>query len=253
MASYGSMTVVSSIQEVEYDDIDVGFDHFHDHQSHPHNLSSFSMSTSSTYTNFHGDDDDMGKNMSRLSIENFDVDVDEEFSVKESLQLLSDSDEEPYCYSLPAVPPYRVLPKEQPKIVVVKMKLKRVVLDGRKGARKGSKNVRRRSGSWDKEIKSSSEKKEGGLMVGYNGNSFSGESEGEVVVITRPKGGKRSLWFELEMPSRFSSFDATSSDGTSPITNWRIAAPGDDPRDVKARLKVWAQAVALASTSLHCG
>ncbi|KAH1107094.1 hypothetical protein J1N35_010862 [Gossypium stocksii] len=88
-------------------------------------------------------------------------------------------------------------------------------------------------------------------MVGYNGNSFSGESEGEVVVITRPKGGKRSLCmdieevkacrdlgFELEMPSRFSSFDATSSDGTSPITNWRISGPGDDPRYVKARLKV---------------
>ncbi|TYH06298.1 hypothetical protein ES288_A08G145100v1 [Gossypium darwinii] len=232
MASYGSMTVVSSIQEVEYDDIDVGFDHFHDHQSHPHNLSSFSMSTSSTYTNFHGDDDDMGKNMSRLSIENFDVDVDEEFSVKESLQLLSDSDEEPYSKDCGSE-------NEAQK--------------GSFGWQKGSKNVRRRSGSWDKEIKSSSEKKEGGLMVGFNGNSFSGESEGEVVVITRPKGGKRSLWFELEMPSRFSSFDATSSDGTSPITNWRISAPGDDPRDVKARLKVWAQAVALASTSLHCG
>lgn len=26
---------------------------------------------------------------------------------------------------------------------------------------------------------------------------------------------------------------------------------GDDPRDVKARLKVWAQAVALVSTSRH--
>ncbi|KAG8486213.1 hypothetical protein CXB51_019604 [Gossypium anomalum] len=248
MASYGSMTVVSSIQEVEDDDIDVGFDHFHDHQSHPHNMSSFSMSTSSTYTNFHGDDDDMGKNMSRLSIENFDVDVDEEFSVKESLQLLSDSDKEPYCYSLPAVPPHRVLPKGAAKDCGSENEAQK----GSFGWQKGSKNVRRRSGScWDKEIKSSSEKKEGGLMVGYNGNSFSGKSEGEVVVITRPKGGKRSLCmdmeevnacrdlgFELEIPSRFSSFDATSSDGTSPITNWRISGPGDDPRDVKARLKV---------------
>lgn len=75
-------------------------------------------------------------------------------------------------------------------------------------------------------------------MVGYNGNSFSGESE--VVVITRPKGGKRSLCmdmeevkvcrdlgFELEIPSRFSSFYATSSGGTSPITNWPISDPGE--------------------------
>ncbi|KAA3469767.1 fold protein [Gossypium australe] len=205
----------------------------------------------------------MGKNMSRLSIENFDVDVDEEFFVKESCQLLSDSDKEPYCYSLPAVPPHRVLSKGAAKDCGSENEAQK----GSLGWQKGSKNVRRRSGScWDKEIKSSSEKKEEGLMVGYNGNSFSGESEGEVVVITRPKGGKRSLCmdmeevkacrdlgFELEKPSRFSSFDATSSDGTSPITNWRISGPGDDPRDVKARLKVCAQAVELASTSMHCG
>lgn len=44
----------------------------------------------------------------------------------------------------------------------------------------------------------------------------------------------------------------TSSGTNSPITKWRISSPGDDPRDVKARLRVWAQAVALASTSRHC-
>ncbi|MFQ6661028.1 hypothetical protein Gotur_029325 [Gossypium turneri] len=213
MASYGSMTVVSSIQEVEYDDIDVGFDHFHDHQSHPHNLSSFSMSTSSTYTNFHGDDDDMGKNMSRLSIENFDVGVDEEFSIKESLlQLLSDSDKEPYCYSLPAVPPHRVLSKGAEKDCGSENEAQKGI--GRKGAR-----IRRE----------------------------------EVIVYGYEVKACRVLGFKLEMPSRFSSFDVTSSDGTSPITNWRISGPGDDPRDVKARLKVWAQAVALASASMHCG
>ncbi|GAU12072.1 hypothetical protein TSUD_00380 [Trifolium subterraneum] len=27
-------------------------------------------------------------------------------------------------------------------------------------------------------------------------------------------------------------------------TNWKISSPGDDPQDVKARLKYWAQAVA---------
>ncbi|XP_042476335.1 uncharacterized protein LOC122058022 [Macadamia integrifolia] len=108
------------------------------------------------------------------------------------------------------------------------------------------------------------------------------EEEGsECVVITRPKGGGRSLCMDLEevkacrdlgfeldhermmmvdtpsTPGRISisvpsastiDFD-TSSGGNSPIANWRISSPGDDPRDVKARLKVWAQAVALASTS----
>ncbi|KAL8246359.1 hypothetical protein R6Q59_007575 [Mikania micrantha] len=29
-----------------------------------------------------------------------------------------------------------------------------------------------------------------------------------------------------------------------PIANWKISSPGDDPEDVKARLKYWAQAVA---------
>ncbi|KAL6626345.1 hypothetical protein ACP70R_030071 [Stipagrostis hirtigluma subsp. patula] len=41
-----------------------------------------------------------------------------------------------------------------------------------------------------------------------------------------------------------------SSGGNSPASgSWRISSPGDDPKDVKARLKVWAQAVALASAS----
>ncbi|XP_010524140.1 PREDICTED: uncharacterized protein LOC104802305 [Tarenaya hassleriana] len=30
----------------------------------------------------------------------------------------------------------------------------------------------------------------------------------------------------------------------SPIANWKISSPGDNPDDVKARLKYWAQAVA---------
>ncbi|XP_074357363.1 uncharacterized protein LOC141697064 [Apium graveolens] len=107
--------------------------------------------------------------------------------------------------------------------------------------------------------------------------SFSGESEGGLRVITRPKGGRRSLCmdmeevkacrelgFELEHQQMFdmtaapgrltlstSTLDTntTSSGGSSPIPNWRISSPGDDPKDVKARLKVWAQAVALASSS----
>ncbi|TKW18264.1 hypothetical protein SEVIR_5G420500v4 [Setaria viridis] len=30
----------------------------------------------------------------------------------------------------------------------------------------------------------------------------------------------------------------------TPLPNWRISGPGDDPEEVKARLKYWAQAVA---------
>ncbi|KAL5703017.1 hypothetical protein ACHQM5_028163 [Ranunculus cassubicifolius] len=38
---------------------------------------------------------------------------------------------------------------------------------------------------------------------------------------------------------------SSSASGTSPIaTNWKISSPGDNPDDVKARLKFWAQAVA---------
>ncbi|KAG9460006.1 hypothetical protein H6P81_004514 [Aristolochia fimbriata] len=96
----------------------------------------------------------------------------------------------------------------------------------------------------------------------------SGESE--CVVIARPKGGGKSLCMDLEevkacrdlgfdlqhhqwtveIPSLLSASTVdTDSGGNSPIANWRISSPGDDPRDVKARLKVWAQAVALASAT----
>ncbi|CAF2052020.1 hypothetical protein HID58_036897 [Brassica napus] len=39
-----------------------------------------------------------------------------------------------------------------------------------------------------------------------------------------------------------SSVDA--SPPSPPIANWKISSPGDNPDDVKARLKYWAQAVA---------
>jgi len=35
------------------------------------------------------------------------------------------------------------------------------------------------------------------------------------------------------------------------LSNQVVCNSGDDPRDVKARLKVWAQAVALASASKY--
>ncbi|KVI00290.1 uncharacterized protein LOC112519274 [Cynara cardunculus var. scolymus] len=41
---------------------------------------------------------------------------------------------------------------------------------------------------------------------------------------------------------------STASESSSPhsgaTANWKISSPGDDPEDVKARLKFWAQAVA---------
>ncbi|XP_031114205.1 uncharacterized protein LOC116017719 [Ipomoea triloba] len=37
---------------------------------------------------------------------------------------------------------------------------------------------------------------------------------------------------------------ASTSSASNPIANWKISSPGDDPEDVKARLKYWAQAVA---------
>ncbi|CAN4099102.1 unnamed protein product [Withania somnifera] len=36
----------------------------------------------------------------------------------------------------------------------------------------------------------------------------------------------------------------TGSSGSGHVANWKISSPGDDPEDVKARLKYWAQAVA---------
>ncbi|XP_071690254.1 uncharacterized protein [Rutidosis leptorrhynchoides] len=38
--------------------------------------------------------------------------------------------------------------------------------------------------------------------------------------------------------------DSSSPEATSGKANWKIFSPGDDPEEVKARLKFWAQAVA---------
>ncbi|MBA0639981.1 hypothetical protein Goklo_022972 [Gossypium klotzschianum] len=270
MASDESMMVVSSMVEDDYDDIDVGFEH----QAHTYNLSRLSMCTSSMYTNEDDDDDDdnLGMYLSRLS---FDADVDEEFRGKELLQLSSDSDKEPSCYSLPATPPRR-----RNRKAVLSQELMGVAKDyaseneAQKGGlrrSKGNNKLRKRRitrDRWeDNESKSCNKKKDGELIASYSNHSgsFSGESEGGsagLVVITRPKGGQRSLCMDLEEVKACRDLglelehermlEMPSSGGNSPIANWRISSPGDDPRDVKARLKVWAQAVALASTSKHC-
>ncbi|XP_010457696.1 PREDICTED: uncharacterized protein LOC104739135 [Camelina sativa] len=41
-----------------------------------------------------------------------------------------------------------------------------------------------------------------------------------------------------------SSADDSPVTSPAPIANWKISSPGDNPDDVKARLKYWAQAVA---------
>ncbi|GAA0168586.1 hypothetical protein LIER_23268 [Lithospermum erythrorhizon] len=103
------------------------------------------------------------------------------------------------------------------------------------------------------------EKKEEGLL--------------KTMMITRPKGGKRylcmdseemkackDLGFELEEDKLKFQFDSTimpsapfsSASPPSAASNsddhWSISNPGDDPRDVKERLKLWAQAVAKVSS-----
>lgn len=280
MASDETMTVLSSMHDEEFDDTDDGYDHHHQ----PHNLSRLSVCTSSMYTNEDDDDDDddgegMNIYMSRLSIESFDGDADEEFSDEKEFkglaELSSDSDKEAGWYSMPGTPPRRSARREsisQEEEMMGTVKDYASENEAQKGRlrQKVRRNLRRR-----RTVNSSKyvNKKD------RDNNSASGESDQSggcgsgVVVITRPKGGRRSLCmgleemkacrdlgFELEhertleMPGRVSLSGSTldtSSGGNSPIANWRISSPGDDPRDVKARLKVWAQAVALASTSRH--
>ncbi|KAF5743854.1 hypothetical protein HS088_TW08G00442 [Tripterygium wilfordii] len=284
MASDESMTVLSSMQEDEYDDTDDGLD------QHPllHSLSRLSVCTSSMCTNEEEEDEEvdgidgvMMNYMSRLSIESLDAD-DEEFSDgKGGKRILDisedddDSDKEQHCYSLPATPPRR---RNRGGVVNQQVDVSKDYAsenEAQKGLRreKMGRNLRRRRIIRERWLGG-----KGKNRGEENKNSISGESEdagGGVVVITRPKGGSRSLFMDLdevkacrdlgfelehermlEMPRRSSlsasTLETTSSGGTSPIANWRISSPGDDPRDVKARLKVWAQAVALASTSQRC-
>ncbi|KAK3194430.1 hypothetical protein Dsin_025740 [Dipteronia sinensis] len=202
-------------------------------------------------------------------------------------ELSSDSDKEPGCYSLPATPPRRRARGGTILGVVKDYASENDAQKGlllRKGMRRNLRKRRVARESWVEENKLNKKDDLENVMNFYGGNnSLSGESEGGasgggggglggggggLVVITRPKGGRRSLCMDmeemkacrdlgfelehermLEIPTRSCSTLDTSSGGDSPIANWRISSPGDDPRDVKARLKVWAQAVALASAT----
>ncbi|XP_041022097.1 uncharacterized protein LOC121263330 [Juglans microcarpa x Juglans regia] len=245
-----------------------------------------------------------------ISVESFyaDEELSDERESKELVSgLWSDSDSEQGFYSLPATPPRRrnrpggVLNLNHQQLIEVKEYASeneaQKGLLGRKKRRNNERRERRilrerwllEKAGWDNfdcNNKSKNNIMRMGVVDVAGGNSnchsFSAESDqggGDggsgigtgLMVITRPKGGRRSLCMDLEevkacrdlgfelehermleMPSHLSVSGSTldtSSGGNSPIGNWRISSPGDDPRDVKARLKVWAQAVALASTS----
>lgn len=274
MASDETMTVLSSMHDEEFDDTDDGYDHHHQ----PHNLSRLSVCTSSMYTNEDDDDDDddgegMNIYMSRLSIESFDGDADEEFSDEKEFkglaELSSDSDKEAGWYSMPGTPPRRSARREsisQEEEMMGTVKDYASENEAQKGRlrQKVRRNLRRR-----RTVNSSKyvNKKD------RDNNSASGESDQSggcgsgVVVITRPKGGRRSLCmgleemkacrdlgFELEhertleMPGRVSLSGSTldtSSGGNSPIANWRISSPGNNfPLISRLRLQFFA--------FLHC-
>ncbi|KAG7566669.1 hypothetical protein ISN44_As10g031950 [Arabidopsis suecica] len=216
-------------------------------------LSRLSICTSSAYVN---EDESATKNHPDscvfTSLENFDGaeadgEVSDDGEGKENVRE-SDSDKETRgFYSLPVTPSRR-----RRKLTVSGE------LDANESNRDGGKCSLRRQ-KWREKKKKR-----------VNGESDGGGREG-LTVLTRAKGGEKSLrmgleevkacrdlGFELEVPvpgrisvsTTGSNFDTqTSSGGNSPIATWRISSPGDDPKEVKARLKVWAQAVALASAT----
>ncbi|KAK1384977.1 Pectinacetylesterase family protein [Heracleum sosnowskyi] len=287
-----------------WEDDQIVEDQYEDHQEsqfQTHGLSRLATCTSSStldYENFDNIDDDnhgtISTMLSRLSIESFDVggDDDQEFSdgvygpdgqensSRGCLFLNSDDDKEPptpVWYSLPATPLHeqRCQTDDLSKQYLSDYNCGKLCRRKKKVLRRKKWEERKTSKSDEEEDEDSVERNMNLSLLSQN--SFSGESEGGLRVITRPKGGKRALCmdmeevkacrdlgFELEhqqmydltgTPSRLtlspSTLDTTttSSGGSSPIPNWRVSSPGDTPKDVKARLKVWAQAVALASSS----
>ncbi|KAF4370220.1 uncharacterized protein LOC133033312 [Cannabis sativa] len=309
MASDESMTIRSFISMQEDDlleaDADVEFDDPHHllHQNPNQNFSRLSICTSSSIYGPDDDDDndgdidiDMGPYMSRLSIESFDGDVEDGFSDignkplplpmnKGLLSSDSDKDASPAgCYSLPATPPRRRTRGPTTPIPAVVLGYKECAseteaADDMKSSRRRRRMRMRRRIMRERLLRDSVFWEMKDYLVDSHSRMVSSDDHQPIeepqeplpVLITRPKGGQRSLrmdldevkackelGFELELdtvvPSNIiipSTFDTASSTSGGNSPSWRISSPGDDPRDVKARLKVWAQAVALASTSRH--
>lgn len=216
--------------------------------------------------------------MSLLSMESFDRDVLE-------VGLSSDSDKEPSSYSLPATPPRRralggmphykhrnpMLHKEYASENEAQTVMSNISRKSRRRTRRtriindrhswlsGSPDrgyIAEKKVDDDDDTKATKNRMMARTDSSHLGHchSFSGETEGgSVVVITRPKGGRRSLCmdmeevkacrdlgFELEhqhmlheMPLNLSRAASTldtntscSSGGNSPIANWRISSPG---------------------------
>lgn len=260
-------------------------DQFEDHQeSQSQSISRLATCTSSStldYENFDNIDDDnyhgtISTMLSRLSIESFDVggDADHEFSdgvcgpdgqensSRRCLFLNSDDFKEPPTpawYSLPPTPLHEQRCQSDELS-------KQYLSDNDRGKLSGRKKKVLRRKKWEERKTSKSDmddedddddensiQKMNLCLLSHN--SFSGESEGGLRVLTRPKGGKRALCmdmeevkacrdlgFELEhqemfdltgTPSRLtlsaSTLDTTttSSGGSSPIPNWCISSPGN--------------------------
>lgn len=262
MASDDTMTINSSMYEGEDEDDDADDDE--DQPLRRYSMSRLSICTSNSKQSMDDDvDDDMMVYMSRLYGENeSEVEADEKEGKEASIGT-DDSDKEATgWFSLPESL-YRGIRRGGREY-----KSENDEKGGeRKKWRKESRKLREKwlERTWEKrKCKAMDEE------VENNSSSNNPSGESECVVLATPKGGRRSLCMDMEevkacrdlgfdfqhewtveIPHvRISSSTAdTDSGGNSPIANWRISSPGDDPKDVKARLKVWAQAVALASTS----
>ncbi|KFK37454.1 hypothetical protein AALP_AA4G259300 [Arabis alpina] len=252
MASEENLMMISSVQDQEeYDDItDDGF-HYQTRQS---SLSRLSICTSS----FHDEEEEeenctnhpleLSNYVSELSLESFDVGAEADGEDSDS-----DSDKESSggFYSLPTI-----ISRRRRKLSVSTDGNKCNLVKQRRVLREKNK----REGNYGHGFN-------GGVDSDGDGNRYGGGG-GELTVLTKVNGGKKSmkmgfeevkacrdLGFDLDVPGRVSVSTGsnretqTSSGGNSPIATWRISSPGDDPKEVKARLKMWAQAVALASAS----
>ncbi|CAL0311174.1 unnamed protein product [Lupinus luteus] len=272
-----TMNFQPSLQHEEFDDNNIHNDH------HPHNLSRLSVCTRTTSYDV---DNAMSLYMSQLCIESFDADVDFSDTNDKGLTLSSESEDEVVSsYTSPLTPSTRRNMNNQVGFERKNEEAQKgCVLKKTKNndpLRSRSRRITRGYKRWgvknnpsdDLESENKWKKKEEEHLV----EGFSGESDENEIgfkVITRAKGGKRCLCMDLEevkacrdlgfeleherMLDNFSSYVSfsnstldTSSGGNSPIPNWKISSPGDDPKDVKARLKVWAQVVALVSTSKY--
>ncbi|KAL5060794.1 hypothetical protein RYX36_032398 [Vicia faba] len=268
------MTTQSSLQDEDYEEDDMNDLFHHQNQNQNHNQNQHSLSRLSVCTSsFEADVENLASVcMSHLSIESFEGDGDDEAEGKDEGLSSGSENETGSCYSLPATPPRRR--SLIPGTPVIGMKdygseneaTKTKSGDDSGKRRRRRKSVFERGSSWENLWDEKKKMKENG---GNSGESDQSNGNG-VMLIARPKGGSRSLCmdldevkacrdlgFELEherisaVSFSNSTIDNTSSGGNSPIANWRISGPGDDPRDVKARLKVWAQAVAIASASKY--